>query len=97
MNQGRSTDIQGENLSNIDNNMMDHALENLSKVTSVAAGTTEIDKLKEMILDDVRNETGIYYPGLNKTQQNSLDIMGMFYDQVKQDNSIDTNLSLIHI
>ena len=92
MNQGRSTDIQGENLSNIDNNMMDHALENLSKVTSVAAGTTEIDKLKEMILDDVRNETGIYYPGLNKTQQNSLDIMGMFYDQVKQDNSIDTNI-----
>lgn len=94
MNQGRlNTGQQNQqHLSNIDNNVMDQTLQNLSKVTSVAAGSTEIDKLKEMILDEVRNQTGIFYPGLNKSQQNSLDVMGMFYDHVKSDNTIDSNI-----
>ncbi len=83
---------QGSQASNIDNAMMDQTLNNLSKVTSVAAGGTEIDKLKEMILDDVKNETGIYYPTLTPQQQNSFDVMGMFYEQVKADNSIDGNI-----
>ncbi len=92
MNQGRSQGQQRTEASNIDNTIMDSTLDNLSQVTSIAAGATEIDKLKEMILDDVRNETGIYYPSLSMQQQNSLDVMGMFYDQVKSDNSIDGNV-----
>lgn len=92
MNRGRSTGSPQEQLSTIDNSVMDQTLQNLSQVTSIAAGSTEIDKLKEMILDDVRNETGIFYPGLNKAQQNSLDVMGMFYEHVKEDNSIDSNI-----
>ncbi len=95
MNQSRmqsSQSSQGNQASNIDNTMMDQTLNNLSKVTSVAAGGTEIDKLKEMILDDVKNETGIYYPTLTPQQQNSFDVMGMFYEQVKADNSIDGNI-----
>lgn len=92
MNQGRLSGMQPMEASNIDNAMMDKTLDNLSKITSVAAGSTEIDKLKEMILDDVRNETGIYYPSLTSEQQNSLDIMGMFYEQVKEDHSIDSNI-----
>jgi len=92
MNNSRSQSFQSSDAANIDNSMMDSALENLSKITSVAAGSTEIDKLKEMILDGVKNETGIYYPSLNTQQQNSLDIMGMFYDHVKQDASIDNNM-----
>ncbi len=92
MNQGRLSGMQPMEASNIDNSMMDQTLDNLSKITSVAAGSTEIGKLKEMILDDVRNETGIYYPSLTTEQQNSLDIMGMFYEQVKEDHSIDSNI-----
>ena len=92
MNKSRLPEVQSPMASNIDNNVLDNTLENLSKITSVAAGSTEIDKLKEMILDDVRNETGIYYPSLSREQQNSLDIMGMFYEQVHDDNSIDSNI-----
>lgn len=93
MNTGRTQNLQSTNeTSNIENGVMDTTLDNLSKITSVAAGSTEIDKLKEMILDNVRNETGIYYPSLSMEQQNSLDVMGMFYDQVKQDNAIDSNM-----
>ncbi len=92
MNQSRMQSSQGSQASNIDNEVMDQTLNNLSKVTSVAAGGTEIDKLKEMILDDVKNETGIYYPTLTPQQQNSFDVMGMFYEQVKADNSIDGNI-----
>ena len=92
MNKGRLQGMHPMEASNIDNSMMDQTLDNLSKITSVAAGSTEIDKLKEMILDDVRNETGIYYPSLSKEQQNSLDVMGMFYQQVKEDNAIDGNI-----
>jgi hypothetical protein len=92
MNKSRLPGVQSPMASNIDNNVLDNTLENLSKITSVAAGSTEIDKLKEMILDDVRNETGIYYPSLSTEQQNSLDVMGMFYEQVHDDNSIDSNI-----
>lgn len=92
MSQGRSENSQTDQVSNIDNSTMDQTLENLSKITSVAAGSTEIDRLKEMIIDDVRNKTGVYYPSLNSEQQNSLDVLGMFYEQVKQDSAIDTNI-----
>ncbi|MBL4661154.1 MAG: DUF1631 family protein [Alcanivoracaceae bacterium] len=92
MNNGRIQGMHPMEASNIDNSMMDQTLENLSKITSLAAGSTEIDKLKEMILGDVRNQTGIYYPSLSKEQQNSLDVMGMFYEQVREDNSIDGNI-----
>lgn len=92
MNNSRSQGFQSTDSANIDNSMMDTALENLSKITSVAAGSTEIDKLKEMILDGVKNETGIFYPSLSTQQQNSLDIMGMFYDHVKDDATIDSNV-----
>jgi hypothetical protein len=91
MNQTQSGQ-QSTNTSNIDNPTMDHALDNLSKISNVAAGVEEIDKLKEMILDDVRNETGIFYPSLTQRQHNSMDIMGMFYDHVKQDVNLDSNM-----
>ena len=92
MNQGRMQSTNDSQVSNIENNVMDQTLENLSKISSVAAGGVEVDKLKEMIIEDVRSNTGIYYPSLNKTQQNTLDVMGMFYEQVKADNSIDNNM-----
>lgn len=92
MNQGQNSGQNDTHTSNIDNSMMDQSLENLSQVSNVAAGGAEIDKLKEMILDDVRNETGIYYPSLTERQQNSLDVMGMFYDHVKQDINLDSNM-----
>ncbi len=92
MSQGRAASNSSTPASNIDNSMLDNALNNLSKVTSVAAGSTEIDKLKEMVLEGVKNETGIYYPSLTSQQQNSLDIMGMFYEQVKDDAAIDSNM-----
>ncbi|MCF6318548.1 MAG: DUF1631 domain-containing protein [Proteobacteria bacterium] len=97
MNQGRIGSQSSGNqspfpASNIDNSMLDNALNNLSKITSVAAGSTEIDKLKEMVLEGVKNETGIYYPSLTMQQQNSLDVMGMFYEQVKEDTAIDNNM-----
>lgn len=91
MNQGQG-DQQNSHTSDIDNPMMDQALDNLSKITNVAAGVDEIDKLKEMILDDVRNETGVYYPSLTQKQQNSMDVMGMFYEHVKQDVNLDNNM-----
>jgi hypothetical protein len=92
MNQGRMQGSQDTQTSNIENNVMDDTLNNLSKISSIAAGSVEVDKLKEMIIEDVRSNTGIYYPSLNKTQQNTLDVMGMFYEQVKADDSIDNNM-----
>ena len=92
MSHGRLHGAQSIETSNIDNVMIDRTLNNLSKDTSIAAGSTEIDKLKEMILADVRNETGIYYPSLSQEQQNSLDVIGMFYEQIKEDTSIDSNI-----
>jgi hypothetical protein len=92
MNQGRTQNVQSPSASNVDNNTMDSTLDNLSKITSVAAGSVEVDKLKEMILEDIRSSTGIYYPTLNKVQQNTLDVMGMFYEQVKADSAIDNNM-----
>jgi hypothetical protein len=94
MNHGRTNNVHsGSDMnSNIDNTMMDNTLENLSKITSVAAGSTEVDKLKEMIINDVKNETGIYYPSLSMEQQNTLDVMGMFYEEIRADNTIDDNM-----
>ncbi|MFK8013784.1 MAG: DUF1631 family protein [Marinicellaceae bacterium] len=92
MNQDKQMSSSQSGLTSIENSVMDETLQNLSKITSIAAGATEIDKLKEMILDNVRNETGMFYPELNTKQQNSLDVMGMFYDHVKQDDMIDSNI-----
>jgi len=92
MTQSRITSPSAAPTSNVDNTMLDNALNNLSKISSIAAGSTEIDKLKEMILESVKNETGIYYPSLTPQQQNSLDVMGMFYEQVKEDTAIDNNM-----
>ena len=77
----------------IDNNLLDKTLENLSKVTSIGAGSFEIERLKEMVLDDVSENTGINYPTLSLEQQNTLDIMAMFYEQVKSDISIDNSMA----
>ena len=92
MNNDKQHQELSKGASTIDNNTLDKTLDNLSKMTGVTAGSTEINKLKEMILDDVKNETGVYYPNLNTEQQNSLDLMGMFYDHVKEDSSIDSNM-----
>jgi len=93
MSNNRPQALHTSNDSFIDNNLLDETLSNLSKVTSVGAGSFEIERLKEMVLEDVSANTGIHYPTLSIEQQNTLDIMAMFYEQVKNDISIDNSMA----
>ena len=93
MSSNRPQALHSSNDSFVDNNLLDKSLDNLSKVTSIGAGSTEIERLKEMVLEDVSENTGIQYPSLSMEQQNTLDIMAMFYEQVKNDITIDHSMT----
>lgn len=100
MNQGRKSASKSVTTP-VGNDVLIESLKELAAASTIAVGSTEMDKLKEMSIDHIRNKTGIYYPGLNDTQHNVFDLMGMIYDILKNDESVDqhilSSLSVINI
>ncbi len=76
----------------IADNDFDLALSQISQETGVVATSKNIHNLKEMLADQVKNNTGNYYPELSPKQNKTLDLMGMVYDEIEKDESIDTHI-----
>lgn len=76
----------------IADNDFDQALAQISQESGVVATSRNIHNLKEMLADQVKNSTGNYAPELSQKQNKTLDLMGMVYDEIENDNSIDTHI-----
>lgn len=76
----------------IQDNDFDKALAQIAQESGVDATSKNIHNLKEMLADQVKNNTGNYYPELSPKQNKTLDLMGMVYDEIEQDDSIDTHI-----
>ncbi len=70
----------------------DLALSQIAQESGVVATSKNIHNLKEMLADQVKNNTGNYYPELSPKQNKTLDLMGMVYDEIENDQSIDTHI-----
>ena len=77
----------------IDNKILDSSLKNLKDLPIDSIGVNNLDKIKEILLETIQNDTGIYSPTLSQNQENSIDMMSHFYDHVKKDNSVDNNIT----
>ena len=82
----------GQSAHSIADNDFDQALAQIAKESGVVATSKNIHNLKEMLADQVRNNTGNYYPELSTKQNKTLDLMGMVYDEIESDDSIDTDI-----
>ena len=76
----------------VENSAVDDALGVLGKQTSVNASSRHIEQFKEQIVDEIRNQTGVYYPEFNQRQTKSMDVMGLVYDEIRKDNNIDSHI-----
>ena len=76
----------------ISDNDFDQALAQIAQESGVVATSKNIHNLKEMLSDQVKNNTGNYYPELTPRQHKTLDLMGMVYDEIEKDESIDTHI-----
>ncbi len=83
---------QGNPAQSIADNDFDQALAQISQESGVVATSKNIHNLKEMLADQVKNNTGNYYPELSPKQNKTLDLMGMVYDEIEQDESIDSHI-----
>ncbi|MFC3192989.1 DUF1631 family protein [Marinicella sediminis] len=81
--------VSQQSVANVD---IDQALEQIGQDTGVVATSKNIGNLKEMLTDQVRNNTGNYYPELSPRQHKTLDLMGMVYDEIENDKTIDTHI-----
>ncbi|WP_395374175.1 DUF1631 family protein [Marinicella sp. W31] len=80
------------NANRVENSAVDEALGVLGKQTSVNASSRHIEQFKEQIVDEIRNQTGVYYPEFNQRQTKSMDVMGLVYDEIRKDNNIDSHI-----
>ncbi|WP_154222442.1 DUF1631 family protein [Marinicella rhabdoformis] len=76
----------------VKNNEFDQALTQLSQQTSVKASSKNMSQLKEQLADQVKNNTGNFYPELSAKQSQTMDLMGMVYDEIETDEQIDSNI-----
>ncbi len=76
----------------IADNEFDQALAQIAQESGVVATSKNIHNLKEMLADQVKNNTGNYYPELTPKQNKTLDLMGMVYDEIEKDDSIDSHI-----
>ncbi len=70
----------------------DQALAQIAQDSGVVATSKNIHNLKEMLTNQVRNSTGNYYPELSPKQNKTLDLMGLVYDEIEKDDSIDSHI-----
>ena len=76
----------------VKNNEFDQALTQLGQETSVKANSKNMAQLKEQLADQVKNNTGNFYPELSAKQSQTMDMMGMVYDEIDTDEQIDGNI-----
>lgn len=84
------SDAGSRNLINDD--VMDGALHELARQTTVDASSQHIEQFKEQISHEIRNKTGIYYPEFSSRQTKSMDVMGLVYDEIRKDSNIDSHI-----
>jgi hypothetical protein len=77
----------------IDNKIVDQSLKKLSELSNKSIGVNNLKQLKELLLENIQNDTGIYSPTLSQNQENSIEMMGHFYNYVKKDKNIDSNIT----
>ncbi len=82
----------GQQYQKIADTDFDQALAQISQESGVVATSKNIHNLKEMLADQVKNNTGNYYPELSPKQDKTLDLMGMVYDEIEKDESIDSHI-----
>ena len=90
--QGSEPAAGGGSSNMVQNNVVDQALGALGKQTSVNATSRHIEQFKEQIVDEIRNQTGVYYPQFDQRQTKSMDVMGLVYDEIRKDNNIDSHI-----
>jgi hypothetical protein len=77
----------------IDNKIVDQSLKKLSELSNKSIGVNDLKKIKEILLETIQNDTGIYSPTLSQNQENSIDMMDHFYNHVKNDKNLDNNIT----
>jgi hypothetical protein len=82
----------GGGVHSVTNANIDEALAQIGQESGVVATSKNISNLKELLTDQVRNNTGNYYPELTPRQHKTLDLMGMVYDEIENDKTIDTHI-----
>ncbi|WP_223787242.1 DUF1631 family protein [Marinicella meishanensis] len=83
------SDGSGQSIADTD---FDQALAQIAQESGVVATSKNINNLKEMLADQVKNNTGNYYPELSPKQHKTLDLMGMVYDEIENDETIDSHI-----
>lgn len=89
---GGGNNAQVNPAAQVKNNEFDQALTQLSQQTSVKANSKNMAQLKEQLADQVKNNTGNFYPELSAKQSQTMDLMGMVYDEIETDKQIDSNI-----
>ncbi len=83
---------QTNKVAEIKKDEFDQALEQISKQVSVNASSQNVSQLKEQLSDQVKNNTGNFYPQFSPIQSNTMDLMGMVYDEIGSDKRLDSNI-----
>ncbi|MCX7544215.1 DUF1631 family protein [Marinicella gelatinilytica] len=81
---GRQHEVSG--------NDFDQALSQIEQDAGILANSRNLSDLKSLLTDRVRNNTGNYYPELSERQHKTIDLMGMIYDEIHEDNRIDKDI-----
>ncbi len=68
------------------------AMSALSKERKFEANSQSMSAIKAELIEQVAQHSGLLSPQLSQAQAKSLDVMGMVYDQIKQDESIDDHI-----
>jgi len=75
---------------NVEPATLDRALARFTpKQTDLPVGKQGIQQLKKEVLNDIKNQTGLFYPKLGAYEESALDVMGMVLEEVGQTESID--------
>lgn len=76
----------------VSGNDFEQALNQIDHDAGILANSRHLNDLKRLLTDRVRNNTGNYYPKLSEKQHKTIDLMGMIYDEIHQDNRIDKDI-----
>ena len=76
----------------VSGNDFEQALNQIDQDAGILANSRNLTDLKRLLKDRVRNNTGNYYPELSEKQHKTIDLMGMIYDEIHEDNRIDKDI-----
>jgi hypothetical protein len=87
-----STDASPNAQNVVSGNDFEQALNQIDQDAGILANSRNLTDLKRLLTDRVRNNTGNYYPKLSDKQHKTIDLMGMIYDEIHEDNRIDKDI-----